>query len=224
MSICHDAYVFDPARFATAMSPYTKLLDLGIEGYRELRLASLGAYLNNVQVQTLAKTYGGWDEVSILRQLPPESPEGPDDVAFWYVLLLFEELSRSEIPRDLGLGIQWSVIDSILERHSWTAGERELLIRGKGFRQLAERFFVYGTVAARDKEAVLAIWSQIHPFSTGGSAGWLDVTDVKRLLKELNLVRPNLLGEIGESMYQKAVKMLGAASDKGSGLCMILSG
>jgi hypothetical protein len=234
MSIVHDAYLFKPEEFAIAVIPYIEALKKDQEGYSFVRSSSIKFYGTHPEVKTLVEEYGGWDRNAIITQMPEYYPESPDDIAFWFVLLLYSHLFRTK-PHQLGLGSNLYLLDKILAILGWDYRERSLLIKGYSFRHFAQEWLYQRDQSFDNSEDNLEYWNHIHPYSTAGSCGWIDLDNAKRLLDKLNRdqrrlselqlqedIRTN--SESIQNVYQSAIEMLMTAKEEYCGLCMIISG
>jgi hypothetical protein len=233
MSIFHDAYLFKPEEFVAAVRPYVDRLQASREGYSFLRSAAISIYDNNPWVRKLAGEYGGWDRNAIVTEIPADQPESPEDIAFWVVIFLYHHLFEAGMP--LGLGNNWHIIEKIVSMLGWNDCEKNLLIKGHNFKELAQEQLCGGDKSFDSSDESLSYWSSIHPFSTGGHAGWIDLNDVQRLTNELSKGQSQLPSlkmhennkpdiESMQEVYQLATKMLATAQKEGCGLCLIMSG
>ena len=232
MSIFHDAYLFSPNEFVDEVIPHVRNIEKTSHGYSLLRSYTLNLYEREPSMRLLSEEYGGWDATAIMTQLPEEHPKGPEDLAFWFVLLLYKHLSRTE-PHRLGLGAHSDLMNKISEMLGWTDEDRSQLIRGRSFQHLIQargerdRFD-----SSKDKSEY---WNYFRPSSVGGRAGWLDFEDTQRLLRKLEndesklpdlqiQAHINLKYELVEQVYHSAREMLTAAQRERRGLCLIVSG
>lgn len=230
MTIFHDAYLFDAISFATDVAPVVSALCRHpIGGYQELRNQATIAFDENLQVRMMADNYGGWDR-SALQNQPDSVPTNADDVAFWFMLLIYQRCVRPEIHGHFGLNGYWRNCQPLLQVLDWPENDIRLLIEGRRFDDLARLSSETNEAWPKDASFIFDTWHQIHPASTSSCAGWLDHSDVRRLLNRLaadiDTFRLNkaLRDSNSENAYQCAAHMLMLAEEKASGLCLIRSG
>lgn len=224
MTAFHDAYLLNLEMFASKIAPYLGELRMD-RGYEQLRLDAIRLYENNSHIRHLLSDYGGWDRNSILTQIPDSSPYDQEDVAFWLIILLYSELRTGQ--HQMGFGSDRKLAQDTLTRLGWLDNEVELLIKGRSFKDFAQVWFP-GEVG------IAGYWDHARPSSTAAWAGWLDRTEVERLLTKLNEDEQKLLkltGEIAEAdpkavdrVYGSAKDMLFSATRSNCGLCLIISG
>ena len=182
MSIFHDAYLFSPNKFVDEVIRHVRDIEKTSHGYSLLRSYTLNLYEREPSMRLLAEEYGGWDAAAIMTQLPEEHPKGPEDLAFWFILLLYKHLAGIK-PHQLGLGAHSDLMNKISEILGWTDEDRELLIRGRSFQRLIQAHAEKDHFnISKDK---LEYWNYFRPSSVGGWAGWLDFEDTQRLLRKL---------------------------------------
>ena len=91
MSIVHEAYLFEPSRFAADVLPYAKALQQGRGGRQAVQKAAIQRFEQSTTVQALALD-AGWDSWSVYEGVEKEEPNGPRDIAKWIVFLLYDHL------------------------------------------------------------------------------------------------------------------------------------
>jgi hypothetical protein len=220
MAIYHDSYLFEPEKFAADLAPFLEDLERAPDAYGRLRAQAIAAFDESDVVRRLADNYGGWDRATIVEELLAEDPEGPADVAFWLVLMLYNHL---KIPPDhIGLRSDWRLMAEITKTLDWSDVETELLITGRSFRAL----FDFVELTEMQKELL----DHLQPSSTAARAGWLHSTDVSALLESLQHDKPRFdeldvaQDAAANAVYAVALEMLQTAQDQGYGLCLIRSG
>jgi len=233
MAIFHEAYLFKPKEFVTAVMPYMDRLYTNQEGYGFLRANAIRVYDSNPWVRKLAGEYGGWDRNAIVTEMSANQPESREDITFWVVLFLYNHLLETETP--LGLGSNWRLMEEIVKKLGWSPGEQSLVIKGHNFKDLAQSWLNEQGKSFSCSREHLNYWSYFHPFSTGGQAGWIDLNDVQILIDKLSEDQPRLPGlqmhqndredrESIKEVFQSAMDMLAAAQKENSGLGIIISG
>ena len=221
MAIYHDSYLFQPENFAADVVPCLEDLQRSPEGYVRLRSRTIAAYDESTVMRLMAEDYGGWDRKSIVGEVPADKPENPEDVAFWLVLLLYHHFLNTAAYH-LGLRDGWRLMGEITGALGWSDVEADLLITGRSFRSLRD----YMDHTSENLEYL----EYLHPFSTGGRAGWLSFTDVQSLHGKLVGDQPRFENlQIGQDaaskkVYASAFEMLNAAEKERCGLCLIRSG
>jgi hypothetical protein len=227
----HDAYLFEPESFINTVIPYINALKEDKSGYSFVRAAAIDLYDNDPQVRFLAEEYGGWNRDAIVAQIPSDYPYEPDDIAFWFVVLLYS-FCRMKESCTLGLGNHWHLFDCTLEALGWNDADRHLLIIGNDFTHLVEKALSKGK-GRLDELNVMGYWDYVKPFSQGGQVGWIGLQDSQRLLNKIIDDEHRLTSVVGvmkadfkllQEAYQAAFEMLVAARDAHNGLCMIISG
>ncbi len=227
MAIIHDAYLFNPDAFAATIAPYAVGALQGMDGYQSLREHALRVYDESPHVQELARRYGGWDRDAILTQIRPDGSDDPEDTAFWLAILLYAHLGQSE-GETLGLGEGWRVLADALVSFGWSRRKSDLLIRGHSFVELPRGWSAEGAIPNSDR--LVGALGHIGGLFPSGSAGWLDIGEVRQLVAKLvgdgAKVPPSdaHIRSDGAKAYQAARGMLAVAAGEGRGLCMILSG
>ncbi len=232
MAIIHDAYMFQPEDFVDEVAPFIENIQRTLEGYSLLRSHAIYLYDSSPQVRILSEEYGGWERNSIMTQIPNDRPRGPEDVVFWFVLLLYHHLSRPK-PHQLGLGANLDLMYKVAEALDWNKEQRNDLLKGRSFEYLIQ---THRRIKSSDKiKGELANWNNFRLPSTGGHVGWLDNDDVQRLLEKLmkaksrlsSLQIPGNVSSNSESMtqvFQATTEMLLTAQKEYCGLCLICSG
>src|SRR5438132_1349372 len=136
MSIFHEYYLFSATRYLNKVAPCTTCLLSSLEeGYARLRSFGLETYDDNRKLQKCAADYGGWDKAAILAQVPDAWTGSSEDIAFWYVLLLYDELVPVE-SGPFGLGITWRAFKSHLESLGWQKKSADLIVFGHSLSEL----------------------------------------------------------------------------------------
>ena len=77
------------------ISPYISTLDDANKGYKKLRNDALLALESNSLCARLARDYGGWSLEAIKLQIPVDKPNSIEDIAFWLVILLYNNLATA---------------------------------------------------------------------------------------------------------------------------------
>jgi len=215
VAVSHDAYVFEPDRFSSAIAPYLRERRRDPDAYRRLREEGLRIFERNAEVRRLASEYGGWDLDAITDQIPAEAPEDLEDETFWIVLLLYDSFRAAERP--LGLGERWRLPGGATPR-GLDESDWRLLVRGRGFTELP---------VGKDVDVDVDVLRAVRPGSTASGAGWLDPSDIRPLLDRIERAIGRLDGA-GESddraVLASAAAMLEAARDEERGLCVVMSG
>lgn len=235
MAIIHDAWLFNPSRFAEAMAGYVRsLVENPSGGYQLLQDAAVATLDRCKSGWTYADRYGGWDRASVLAELAElQASDGRGHMGFCLMLFLYAHLAANNVTDEsLGLRDLWRNSRGSLDRLDCTNGERELLIRGHSFHHFLERY-IAPHLTARQVAEMAGVWECVHPASTGGHAGWLDDKDIEMLSRTLKDARA-MLGSRTSSplssaldeaeVIRRAENMLQTARAKNRGLCLILSG
>jgi hypothetical protein len=226
----HDVYLFEPENFMNAIMPYMEALRKVKNGYSLVRTAAIDLYDRNPQVRFLAEEYGGWDRNAIITQIPSSYPQSPDNIAFWFVILLYGYCRMKE-PSTLGLGNHWRLVDSILKMLDWSDADRNLLIEGKRFTELVQKTFLENK--KNGEINIMGYWDYVNPFSQDGHVGWISFQESQILLERMINDKDRLTGiakimktdfELLQRVYQAASEMLIAAKEAHCGLCIIRSG
>jgi hypothetical protein len=237
MSIIHEAYLFKPNEFATDVLPYVKVLQQGVGGQRALHKAVIERFEQSSRAQALAMEYGGWDMWSLHRDAAQEEPDSPPGIARWILFLLYDHLFP--VPTELGLSARWRLMGDILHALDWHESDRSLPVYGHSFGYFAQEWIANSVGIEHYQRGDLRYWEHVWPGSTASQIGWLDHTDVERLLDKLKMDQPRLAGmnlqgpgmiagaadnEAIQAIYQAALRMLISASQAQCGVCLITSG
>ncbi len=228
MSLYHDSYLFQPDGYAADVMAYVEALLQSDDAYSTLRSAALSVCDDNARVRQLLSEYGGWDRESIVTQIPDQQPQTPEDIAFWFVVLLYAHL-QSDVHQ-LGLGNGWRNLDVFLKSLGWSDETSALLIYGHRVGDLITARLQQSGVSYEAVSERLQYLDYIQPFSTGARAGWIDVREVRLLLSKLREDEAKLAQRqspddtLFKQAYQSAITMLEAAQAAGDGLCLIISG
>ncbi len=224
MAIIHDAYLIDLESFANKLTPYLEILGEG-NGYEQLRLEAIRLYESKSEIREILGDYGGWDRNSILTQIPETPPQHPEDVAFWLVILLYNEFKSG--LHQLGLGSALNLVQYSLTLLGWSENEVEQLVRGNSLKVFAQKRLHIETVIADH-------WDLVRPSSTSAWAGWLDRPEIECLLhrliedeQKLASMSPKNAETNGitlQDAYQSAISMLASAKRNNTELCIIISG
>lgn len=235
MALVQDCFLFNPDELAATWVPHMENIQKNLLVYAALRSSAISLYDSDPQVRELAANYGGWDRASILSDLPAQQPSCPEDIAFWFVILLYKHLWQPE-GRRLGLGSYWRVMDAITTALGWNTVDRELLIGGHSFKELVQTWLYQGSIPSGSSATHVKCLDHLHPSSTGGSMGWMDHHEAETLLVKLNRDRSGITPvylpptdiqantELVASVYQSATDMLTAAMEEHRSLCLITSG
>lgn len=234
MSMVHDAYLFRPEEFAREVLSNWQVSVTGPDRYKKLRAHTLELHHTLPHVRVLCSEYGGWDRTALTLQLPAEQPRGPEDVAFWFVLLLYGHLANPA-PHELGFGDHTDLIGKVIGALGWSNERRSLLMNGRTFKQLIESSMLETGERATGLEADLECWDHFRPPATSAKAGWLGAIDVIELLDDVARIRPKLSDiEVQHSSnldpdstnvaFKAITKVLATAKEANSGLCVIVSG
>jgi len=245
MTIFHKAYLFKPSEFGQLVRPYMDDLEESSNGYDRVRSEGISLYDTSAGVKKLADEYGGWDRYGIVKDIPEHEPRDPDDIAFWFILLLYGSLAQA--GKQLGLGNSWQRLDKMLVALGWDVHRRDLLINGHDFSLFARKWLA-GPGYPEEQDKALLVWSHMNWTFQSGGVGWLGLDDIVALLRKLSEderrlrdsrvlegTQAELIGLHDQihvsgdrlsvpSVYQAAVDMLRIAVEERSGLCIILSG
>lgn len=230
MSIFHDVYLFKPECFLKTIVSYAVASRKDVNGYALLRTAAIKLYDTVPQVKFLASEYGGWDKSSLLTQLPPNYSQNPEDIAFWFTIMLYG-YCRVKDSATLGLGKQWRIANTALKTIAWAEPDRKRLIMGNAFSLLFRKGL--STYGIDSHELDMRYLDFIGSFSQGGHAGWVSFQEVQSLLDKMihdkhrfaNAVRSLTVdSELGYEIYDMILKMLNMAVEINHGLCIIISG
>lgn len=226
MSVVHNAYLFKPQDFVKAVSPLALGLFADVRtGYRQLRATALRAFDVSSGVKELASWYGGWDKKSVETQISADLAESDEDIAFWFVLLLFDQLVHSG-----GFEGRWDEIRNNLEQIGVPQTEINLIVKGRGFDELIERSALTNDLTGIDQTKMKNIWGQFSTCFPSGSIGWLDCSDIEMLMTRV-LGQTSLKSSHEAAIAPDQLKgiesvktVFSKATTGGSGLCMIISG
>jgi hypothetical protein len=237
MSIIHEAYLFKPNEFAADVLPFVKALLQGTEGQQALHKAVIEHFEQRSSGSTLAMEYGGWDIGFLYEEAAREEPDSAQDIARWILFLLYDHLFP--VPSELGLSGRWWLMGEILSALDWHDSDRALPVHGHSFGYFAQQWVANSVGIEHYQRGDLRYWEHVWPGSTASQIGWLDHTDVERLLDKLKMDQPRLAGmnlqgpgmiagaadnEAIQAIYQAALRMLISASQAQCGVCLITSG
>jgi hypothetical protein len=221
MGVFHDAYLIGLDALANQFRPTLMSKE---ESYFALRSAGLRAFDENLYVRELADHYGAWDKTGLL-ELERTPPYTPYDFAFWAMLLVYDQCIEVGSPR-IGLGYGDIPLSSALELLGWTELERNLVIYGHEFATFARTY-----LHVEDE-----FWEYVKPISTVPHAGWIGRDEIPDLLARLRR-NESRLADVAkdialavdskttvENAYASAIRMLFAAQEAKTDLCIIVSG
>ncbi len=211
MAIYHDAYLFSPDEFADFIQQHRKS-----DGNRDDLIKQAILFAKDKFVLELADMYGGWDFESISQELNEETDDRSYLARFIFMIYLYKYLGQ--IPNRIqGHGHHWLVIEN---SNFLSAEDKNLLIYGHPFQSfVAENQINQGIFGEH-------LSGDLHPFSTGGKAGYLSHAKVKELFESVQKVVLEQLSAHPDTHYVmvKAKNMLAAAIKAETGLCLIISG
>lgn len=217
MTVVHDAYLFDPQHFRSALESTLREGTWSIDLDR-LQTKALQAFDTQPFVALLADRYGGWDRPSIEElSMEDEAIEnGAADV--WLSLILYAELEPFRPDEPAGLAAEWRVTQQSLIDSGWSTRDAEFAVHGH---RLSSIFAL-----APSRPAIVPLPSndlrlrlhQFSPPSTASCAGWLSFHDVLALRHRLAQVTPI------HPPITRYVTLLDAAIDRQSAVCIIQSG
>lgn len=167
-------------------------------------------------VLELADIYGGWDYESIKAVLAEEVDDKPYLARFIFMIYLYKYLGHfSNHP--MGLAHDWHTIEN---SNLLSEDDKNLLIYGHPFTVFAQKWHIEQTLLGRN------ITNDLHPFSTGGQAGYLSHVEVSNLYERIQtLILEQASTDINmHSAIVKAKAMLEIAIKAKTGLCLIISG
>jgi hypothetical protein len=227
MKSWHVAYLFDPAGFMATLAPHLDGLARDrAAAYVRLRAAALAAVARDAQVRARLDEYGGWGPEPLLAAAPADQPHGFHDIAFWCVILLYAQMPPPAVA--LGLGGLTPLLEQALGLVGWETREITQIARGRPFVELAR--------GVRPAGESSGYWQHFHAAAPDGHVvarmGWLANDDARRLKQLLLAAKSGLadlardpardFGRLGDA-YQSCWKMLTAAEDAATGLCLIVS-
>ncbi len=219
MSVVHDAYIFHPSEFVASMVELVSIKGRGWSvSYPELREKALAAYRRNPTVVQLADRYGGWDERTLLDELPAFTSSALEDSLVWMSLLLYDSLMEQSVKMGLGLGDRWRETEAALSSAGWSPGDVRLAIHGHRLvALLAGNSRPELLIPLQHGDLRLLLYS-LRPPSTASSAGWLSFHDAAVMQQRLApmSVQSDCL-RLLECMADAAVRLQAA-------LCIIKSG
>jgi hypothetical protein len=231
MSITRDAYIFDPNKFVIQVNQFLNKFISRKEGYQYIRTETLKILEKNQNVAFLASEYGGWDYFSIKTQIPEDYPKHIEDIVFWFSLLLFSHVEKTE-NANLGLEANFELMENILNEYGWNEKEIKLPIYGRPFSELLPSPSSMGLYFRIGDVDIEQLWDYFQPNSTLGKFSWINFDDIKFLLSKLEDEQNKITQIINEGnnrseiemVFHKYVKRLEEATNYKAGLLYVISG
>lgn len=212
MSIYHDAYLFSPDKFADFIQ---QNMPGQSDDWQKLIEKTL-IFAEDSFVLELSDNYGGWDYESIKAELAEEVDDKPYLVQFIFMIYLYKYLGHFS-NHSMGLAHDWHTIEN---SNLLSEDDKNLLIYGHPFTVFAQKWHIEQTLLGRN------ITNDLHPFSTGGQAGYLSHAEVSNLYERIQtLILEQASTDIDmHSAIVKAKAMIEIAIKAKTGLCLIISG
>ena len=199
MTIAHDCYPFLPDKFAATVSPYVEALKHGPDGYSKLRSAALTLFDNDSNVRRLVSDYGGWNKRTLEAE-PPETTPG-----FWLMLFLYAHFF-TVTQKEPSLNVPLSTVAWVARLAGWSKDDVATLNQGKhSFKDFARQWLF--EELGDNPQSIPDFWNHFHPESTLGHLGWLNVADIRNLLKAMSALEPTIANmNLGDSDPNKILR------------------
>ncbi len=212
MAVYHDAYLCDLEKLHNVAATIDRALNSSPPNLALLQERALQVLDENSIAIKASDRYGSWARSDIAR-INIEQLDS-DDLAL-LVLSLIYSIFFAEIP---GLGNRWKELEQLLEKLHWNAEDIQFLIRGETVGNLLQK------TTYRSQNSMPQYWSDMNPYSTASSMGFITVEEARRLHKMLAGQLQDLESQLPASVLETAVNMLKPCIENSALLCVILSG
>jgi len=229
MTIAHEAFLFDPDRFAADLVTLLRDFHQAGESVEFLRTLALQMFDASKAARYVASQFGGWDRWTLSSELSGSSATSTEVARLWCLLFLYTHLEISTLGVNLGLIGEWEALQRLLQVAGWPERESKLLVRGRNFGELAGTSLQGAGLPVELVHAQVELWRHLKPDAIGGVLGWLDNDDVSRFsieLADLSATLPAVEshGPNATEAIRRAVTMLNEAHKAGSGLGFVIGG